>query len=386
MADTMDAGRSRPWLDPPEWWEVSARQGGKRRLHYDEVAGDYLEEPPTHKRCRIEYPPLTPSPDPPYQPNNVFFTISKWPSPERGFGLVEGAIEAPSPEPPFPSPPACLIAKDDISPVLEPRVGACAMEKTRSGLSICSDSAYLSSHESPAFDPDADRDAALRVKEHMSRSRRDTKGQRILQSLIRPKSVEADFPLDGDALGSIFSAGNETFFFGKLSQRVRWDWSHDSSSQYNSRIIGTTNLRKAKRGGYECLIVLSSPILRNTRYNRKLLISTFLHELIHCYLFVCNGFQARHCGGHTDGFREIARLIDRWAGRGVLHLCDMEADLEHFREVERSPMAHRDDDSSPCQSATYDGGSWDRGTHDRQITYPDSKMPASHATSLFFAR
>ncbi|CRK37782.1 hypothetical protein BN1708_007517 [Verticillium longisporum] len=98
----------------------------------------------------------------------------------------------------------------------------------------------------------------------------------------------------------------------------------------------TTALRRSRLlGGFETLIVLSHPILKNRKYNRRLLISTFLHELIHSYLFVCCGFKARRCGGHTTGFKRIAALIDEWAGPDTLHLKDMEADLDHFKEEEK---------------------------------------------------
>lgn len=81
--------------------------------------------------------------------------------------------------------------------------------------------------------------------------------------------------------------------------------------------------------------MLSSAILKDKKWSRRLLISTFLHELIHSYMFICCGFGAREEGGHTKGFREIARLIDDWAGgeEGArLYLGRVEADLELFRE------------------------------------------------------
>jgi hypothetical protein len=116
---------------------------------------------------------------------------------------------------------------------------------------------------------------------------------------------------------------------------VTWDWSHSAPSRYDSRVIGTTALRRAAAHtrGFETLVVLSSTILRDPRYSRRLLISTFLHELIHCYLFICCGFRARGCGGHTEGFREIAAVVDEWVGEGGggLFLTRVEADLELFR-------------------------------------------------------
>lgn len=87
--------------------------------------------------------------------------------------------------------------------------------------------------------------------------------------------------------------------------------------------------------------MLSSPILRDTRYNRRLLIATFLHEMIHSFLFVTCGIKAARGGGHTEGFRIIAETIDEWVGRDRLRLADMEADLERFRGGDVSdPGAH----------------------------------------------
>lgn len=241
---------------------------------------------------------------------------------------------------------------------IAPAPVACLMARTDSGRMIMTETDLQPSLECPGFSPQQDREAALRVKQHMARPRPHVKRhERILRALIHPRAhadKATDFPLDHAALESIFSAADEIFFQGRLSCRVHWEWSSGCVSmlstagggggslklqghggQQGGRIIGTTALRRAsppERGGYETLIVLSSPILKDTSYNRRLLISTFLHELIHSYLFICCGFKARHCGGHTDGFKDIAATIDQWAGRGTLRLCDMEADLEHFRE------------------------------------------------------
>ncbi|KAK3935917.1 hypothetical protein QBC46DRAFT_234135, partial [Diplogelasinospora grovesii] len=218
-----------------------------------------------------------------------------------------------------------------------PPCGPVAMERTASGLSIRADP----TERCASTELLEDDEAAQRVRDHMATFRRrnpDSKHERILRSIITPRgasSVHAEsYPLDNDSLESIFSAVNEIFFNGRLSQRVMWDWSHESSTQYDSRIIGTTALRRASTRGFETLIVLSSPILgdSNKVYSRRLLISTFIHELIHSYLFICCGFRARYCGGHTPGFRVIAKLIDDWAGpESALYLDKMEADLERFR-------------------------------------------------------
>ncbi|KAK4136666.1 hypothetical protein BT67DRAFT_439665 [Trichocladium antarcticum] len=225
--------------------------------------------------------------------------------------------------------------------------GAPAMERTASGHSIHPDP----TERCGSTELLEDDKAAQRVRDHLATFRRrnpDSKHERILRSIITPRRRqphhhqhhhhhrrEADeYPVDNDALESILSAANNLFFNGRLSQRVMWDWSHDSSTRYDSRVIGTTALRRASTTtrGFETLIVLSSTILRDARFSRRLLISTFLHELIHSYLFICCGFRARSCGGHTKGFREIARVIDEWAGEeSGLFLSRVEADLEVFR-------------------------------------------------------
>ncbi|KAK3393646.1 hypothetical protein B0H63DRAFT_22727 [Podospora didyma] len=238
------------------------------------------------------------------------------------------------------------------------------LERTASGLSIGPDPT-----ERLAWTELLEDDQALhRVREHMAQFRRrnpDSKHERILRSIINPRSNSED-PLDNDSLESIFSAANEMFFNGRLSQRVRWDWSHESSAQYDSKVIGTTALRRAhiRYRGFETLIVLSSPILRDRAYSRRLLISTFMHELVHCYLFICCGFRARDCGGHTPAFRGIAKLIDDWVGPdSALHLSKMEADLERFRIYRsgdvRLPLDEGDEGNDayspyPCSGLTED--------------------------------
>ncbi|KAK0734918.1 hypothetical protein B0T26DRAFT_618342, partial [Lasiosphaeria miniovina] len=213
-----------------------------------------------------------------------------------------------------------------------PEPAACELERTASGLSIRPDP----TERCASTELLEDDEAAQRVRDHMAMFRRrfpDSKHERILRSIISPRA-NAEYPLDNDSLESIFSAANEMFFNGRLSQRVMWDWSHESSAQYDSKVIGTTALRRASTTtrGFETLIVLSSPILQDQKYSRRLLISTFLHELVHSYMFICCGFRARCYGGHTPGFKEIASLIDDWAGPdSALHLGEIEADLERFR-------------------------------------------------------
>ncbi|KAH0597884.1 hypothetical protein MHUMG1_04256 [Metarhizium humberi] len=222
------------------------------------------------------------------------------------------------------------------------------LERTESGLSISTD-ASAHHHDNSAEHERyghllEDLEAARLVRQHISNYRRrfpDSQPERILKALINPKSRGAEFRLDNDALRSIFSASNELFFASRLTRRVAWDWSHSTSQQYDNHIVGTTALRRSARlGGWETLIVLSSPILRDNQYNRRLLISTFLHEMIHSFMFVTCGLKAKQYGGHTDGFREIAGIIDDWAGKNCLHLRDMEADLSRWRGDDFSSGDH----------------------------------------------
>jgi len=242
-----------------------------------------------------------------------------------------------------------------------PDTASCTMERTASGLSIRSEPTEGNAWTELLEDEEAEQ----RVRDHMANFRRrfpDSKHERILRSIINPRS-NAEYPLDNDSLESIFSAANEMFFNGRLSKRVMWDWSHESSTRYDSQVIGTTALRRASNRGFETLIVLSSPILRDAKYSRRLLISTFLHELIHCYLFICCGFRARSCGGHTPAFHAIAKMIDDWAGpESALHLSKVEADLERFRVGtsepglatggDEEPFRYRHHEYYPCSGIT----------------------------------
>ncbi|PSS12738.1 hypothetical protein M430DRAFT_174621 [Amorphotheca resinae ATCC 22711] len=199
------------------------------------------------------------------------------------------------------------------------------MERTPSGNSIISDDAFEPRH-SDTFTAYSDEEAARRVEIHFKHLLPHGKHERILRNLI-----ESPFPIDEKALDSLLTAADWVFFCGVLSGRVRWEWSHPSQERYRTELIGTTAFRPAAQGGYETLIVLSDPILNHPDYDRRLLLSTFLHELVHCYLFIQCGFVAKLQGGHTDGFLTIASIIDKWAGNGYLRLCNMKANLDHFR-------------------------------------------------------
>ncbi|KAM5355514.1 hypothetical protein ACJ41O_002160 [Fusarium nematophilum] len=318
-------------------------------------------------------PPLIPPHDSIAIKNLAFLVIrERSPTPEgHDFPPIDSAVGfGPSAEPR----PAAALGPSGPPPVPD----ACAMERTESGLSISSDTAQ---HSLASLSPHADDHnqallsdlaAARLVQDHVAglgsnrrRHRRsDSRHGRILRTLINPKSRAAEIPLDNDALRSIFSAANELFFVDKLRGRVAWDWSHPASAQYQAHIVGTTAVRRSRDGGYETLIVLSSPILKDTKYNRRLLISTFLHEMIHSYLFVACGLKARRNGGHTEGFRQIADTIDAWVGRGYLRLSEMDADLEHFREHPSCAHDHHhqvrsrsadDQHRTPWRSERWDG-------------------------------
>jgi hypothetical protein len=200
------------------------------------------------------------------------------------------------------------------------------MERTASGRAIVPNPKHELVQDENAMSED---EAVRQFKAHFRRRRRDRRYER--QDRLLRRLVHSQDPLDSEDLRSVLRAANNVFFHGALTDRVGWDWSLPNQRKYEKELVGTTALRKAVQGGYETLVILSRPLLRNRAFHRKLLMSTFLHELIHCYLFISCGFEARKCGGHTPGFRAIAKLLDEWAGPGVLQLCEVRANLEDFR-------------------------------------------------------
>ncbi|SPO07667.1 uncharacterized protein DNG_10362 [Cephalotrichum gorgonifer] len=266
------------------------------------------------------------------------------------------------------------------SPLSAVRIGGgCSMERTASGLSISSGLTHASSstREPENLGLLGDLEAAQLVREHLAgfprRNRSNGRHERILRTLINPKNREAEFPIDEAALEGIFSAANEIFFASRLSNRVTWDWSHESAPQYQSSVIGTTALRMCKElGGYETLIVLSKPILMSEDFNRRLLISTFLHELIHSYLFVVCGMKARESGGHTEGFRQIAAMIDDWTGGEHLRLREMEADLESYRAEPEARHERQVYLLNPANQVQRERFQWDVST---PASEPDERSP-----------
>jgi len=201
------------------------------------------------------------------------------------------------------------------------------MERTTSGNAINPDKNFVPSHKHTFIH--TDRTAAEEVRSYF-RGFRPLLLQRReneLRQLVRSKEL-----IHNDDLWRIIDLADAIFFRHHLKGRVQWEWSAPSQERYRDELIGLTALRPAvNKDGYETLIVLSEPILKNSGYDRRLLLSAFLHELVHCYLFIQCGFNARENDGHTIGFHEIVGIIDEWVGDGYLNLCNMKANLEHFR-------------------------------------------------------
>lgn len=205
--------------------------------------------------------------------------------------------------------------------------GSIRMERTSSGSSIISDASFEPRHNYTFTRCDAE--AAHRVEMHFKSLPPHDQHAMQLRNLIR-YLIKNPFPVEDEVLHKILKLADSVFFGGVLFGRVRWEWSNPSQPRFETELIGTTALREAAQGGYETLIVLSEPILKHPDYDRRLLLSAFLHELVHCYLFIQCGFTARSHGGHTDGFHAIVGIIDKWAGSGYLRLCEMKANLNHF--------------------------------------------------------
>ena len=188
-----------------------------------------------------------------------------------------------------------------------------------------------------------DWEAAMQIERSFPRARRRHNQLigRILRGLINRRTCLTD-----ESLEDLRVAADKVIFGGKLGDRVKWRWSYEHETQYERDLLGTTALREAPcNRGYETLIVLSKPLLRlDSQYNRDLLLSAFLHELIHCYLFIQCGLNHAKDDGHSDGFRRIARIINEWIlqanGHQRLHLCNMRANLDQFR-IRRQPQCGR---------------------------------------------
>lgn len=151
---------------------------------------------------------------------------------------------------------------------------------------------------------------------------------RILRDLILRRE-----PLDDEALHDLLITANKVLFNNTLT-RVSWRWSDENDLRFATELLGTTCKESSPcmDSGYSNLtIILSRPLLKSNAYDRDLLLSAFLHELIHCYLFIkCGINHAYMCDGHTWGFKHIANMIEQWIGTGRLHLGNMRARLEDF--------------------------------------------------------
>jgi hypothetical protein len=190
-----------------------------------------------------------------------------------------------------------------------------------------------------------DLEAADLVEDNIRHIHSKNKHVRYLLSILSPSSLHHSHPslTDDKTLRSLLHLFNTLFFSSTLTERVWWEWS--DAPKYHSSLLATTALRHcSSRPGFETLIVMSSPLLRSDRYETRLLLGTFIHELIHCYLFVNCGFKAREGGGHTKGFNKIARGIRKWVAEFMgkegdyLGLGCEKADLEAFRRKEEVSM------------------------------------------------
>ncbi|KFY25782.1 hypothetical protein V493_04458 [Pseudogymnoascus sp. VKM F-4281 (FW-2241)] len=169
------------------------------------------------------------------------------------------------------------------------------------------------------------------------------KRQNKLSGRILRNQLNSDLSLGQESLDDIRFAADNVLFDGMLLGKVKWRWSKEGEEGYENELLGSTTPQYSPETGIEARIVLSRPLLLSGRYSRDLLLSTFLHELVHCYLFICCGDQAQKDGGHTPGFQQIVQLINGWVGNSRLRLCSMKADLDHFtigsEDLPRCPVA-----------------------------------------------
>ena len=114
---------------------------------------------------------------------------------------------------------------------------------------------------------------------------------------------------DGNFDG-ICNKANVLFFGGLLTNRVQWEWS--TAERYCEWLMGTTAFRDKGDGGLDCLVILSEHLLRRRDSDQILAVKVFLHELVHCYLFICCGESAKTNGGHTRGFFLLEETILDW--------------------------------------------------------------------------
>ncbi len=196
----------------------------------------------------------------------------------------------------------------------------------------------------------SDEGAARQIEIWFLKRRKLQLTARIFRNLV----IRRD-ELDDSALNDLLLAADKIIFGGTLSGRVRWEWSR-GQPEYENELLGTTAVQHAdpSTGGFKTVIVLSRPLLQDERFSRDLLLSAFLHELIHSYLFIHCGRDHAKDDGHTVGFRKIAKIIDTYfrQQRLRLHLCNMRANLDHFL-VSKMPV-------TPHGSHSVNGQFWAR--------------------------
>lgn len=187
---------------------------------------------------------------------------------------------------------------------------------------------------------DIDKEAASAV-EHCFKQRRETRLGRTLRKRL---NHELDLGLSSiiQSLDAILDAADKIFFNRKLRNRVEWRWSSESDQGFANEFVGTTTPIYSEEFGTRAEIVLSKPLLQSGQYSSNLLLSAFLHELVHCYLFISCGPRAEEDGGHTPGFQRIVSLIQSWLDNPKLRLCSMRADLDNFLPDEEE-QEHEDD-------------------------------------------
>lgn len=170
--------------------------------------------------------------------------------------------------------------------------------------------------------------------------------EKLLNRTLDPESNSISF-----LLKDILTLTDKVFFNRKLRTNIEWRWSRPNEEGYATDFLGTTTpiyLNDMQNPGHErtqAEIVLSSPFLRSKEYKSTLLISTFIHELVHCYLFVTCGRKAEKNDGHTEAFEKIVHEIEKWLQNDDLRLCNMKADLDFFKAEQDHVVDERDDEA-----------------------------------------
>lgn len=135
------------------------------------------------------------------------------------------------------------------------------------------------------------------------RKRRPADDLNATQNLVHPEWETLDPTPDVQAL---FGAFDTKFFQGKL-RCVQLEW---SKKMY--QCAGICYYR-SNRMGSSVTIRLSEPLLKLRQ--RKDLVETLLHEMIHAYLFVLNIREGN--GGHGPNFKRIMLSINQTAGTNI---------------------------------------------------------------------